>query len=58
MILETIDADVRELKLLIKYHISIFANARLYNRPSEEALEEFTVKYLQELKEIREKEIS
>ena len=56
MILETIDADIKQLHLLVRYHDSIAANARLYARPSEGALEELTVKYLQELKGIREVE--
>jgi len=56
MILETIEADIGQLKLLIRYHESIAADAKLYSRPSEGALEELTTKYLQELQGIREKE--
>lgn len=56
MILETVEADIKQLDLLIAYHNSIVANAALYNRPSEGALGELTAKYLQELKEIRVKE--
>ena len=56
MILETIDADIKQLHLLVRYHNGIAIDASLYNRPSEGALEGLTVKYLQELKGIREKE--
>lgn len=54
MILETLEADIKQLHLLIGYHDSIAADAQLYNRPSEGALEVLTAKYLQELKGINE----
>lgn len=57
MILSTLEEDVKQLVLLISYHNGIVANAELYRRPSEGALEELTAKYLMELKEIRQKEM-
>ena len=56
MILETLEADIKQLHRLINYHNRIAADAQLYSRPSEGALEVLTAKYLQELKRIREKE--
>ena len=45
-----------QLDLVIRYHEGISADARLYNRPSEGSLEEQTIRYLKELKEIKENE--
>lgn len=56
MILEDSESDIKQINLLIRYHGDIRNNARLYSRPSEEALENFTVLYLKELKGIRVKE--
>ena len=53
MILATIEDDIKQIQQLISYHKGIIANAKLYARPTEEALEELTSKYLQELGDIR-----
>ena len=50
-ILGTIEDDIKQLSLLVNYHQNIVNDAKLYNRPSEQALEELTVKYLYQLKE-------
>ncbi len=57
MILATMELDIKQIHLLIGYHNGIAANAALYDRPSERSLEELTAKYLQELKDIRVKEV-
>ncbi len=57
MILATMELDIKQIHLLIGYHNGISANAALYDRPSERSLEELTAKYLQELKDIRVKEV-
>lgn len=47
---------LRQIDGVIRYHKELLHNARLLNATSQEALQERTIKYLEELKSIKEKE--
>lgn len=53
--METIEADTIQLAKLIRYHEGQLHNAKLLGAISSVALEELTIKYLMELKTIKER---